>query len=92
MAFWTAIARYIAVEKLKTMGQDTLLHGRKVFSEELAQGKTQKEAARLAAKAMTEYASGQGRGVGQLAGRAGRLVRSKAGELAHGLRQRLRRK
>ncbi|MGE4292336.1 MAG: hypothetical protein AB7E32_09015 [Desulfovibrio sp.] len=99
MAFWTAIVRYIAVEKLRGMGEDVLAHGRKVFAEELAAGKTQTEAARGAAKAMTTLAADKGRGLGKIASaaargaaRAARRARSMAGSLGSALHQRLRRK
>ncbi|WP_022662306.1 hypothetical protein [Paucidesulfovibrio longus] len=100
MAFWTAIVRYIAVEKLRDMGEDVLAHGRAVFAEELAAGKTQKEAARVAAKAMTRHAADKGKGAGQLAGRtaariagqvslAAKKVRGAAGSLGETLRRKL---
>lgn len=82
MAFWTAIVRFIAVEKLRGMGEEVLAHGRAVFAAELATGKTQKEAARIAAKAMTRHAADKSRGIGAACGGAARLVRDKAGTLA----------
>lgn len=92
MAFWSAIARYVAVEKIKTMGQETLRHGQQVFAREMAQGKDQKQAAKIAAKAMTEHAAGRTRHLSRWAGRAGELARSKAGDMARTVRARLRRK
>ncbi|MEF2143867.1 MAG: hypothetical protein V3573_00345 [Desulfovibrionaceae bacterium] len=90
MGFFAVIARYIAAEKLKAMGEQTLTHGREVFVQELAKGRSKEEAARIAAKAMASHAAGKGRGaIGSASGLAVR-AKEQALRAARVLREKLR--
>ena len=72
MGFLSWVARYIATDKLRSLGQDVLAQGRRRFAEELSRGRQKEEAARIAAKFMLKLA-------GQ---RSAASVRSAAGNTA----------
>lgn len=83
MAFLGAVARFIAVDKLKSLGEEVLAKGRVRFAREMASGKSKEEAARIAAKYMLKLAGkqsadslkGAARKAGSVASRASRALR-----------------
>ena len=89
MAFFGAVARFIAVDKLRSLGQDVLAAGRRRFAEEMGRGRSKEEAARIAAKFMLKLAGTKGlssikgaakgaaSGAGRAAAQAGRALRKR---------------
>ncbi len=87
MAFFGAVARFIAADKLRSLGQDILAQGRRRFVEEMARGKSKEDAARVAAKFMLKQAGG--RSVSGFKG-AARNALSNAAQASRALRDRLK--
>lgn len=89
MGFLSAVAKFLSKEIIQRFGEDVLAEGRRVFAQELARGKTQQEAARLAAKHMMKHAAEKGRG--KAAGAGEKVARGVAAG-AQLVREKLRRK